>query len=177
MLKRLIWFWQADRLGPDMLTTHPLLYFKKTSEWLCKKKFNAFGEGSEFRPHAFAISTSNIFIGKNVLIRPGTMLFADDTQSGQIFIEDDVEIGASVHFYVNNHDYRRIDIPIKYQGYFESKPIRVCCGAWIGACSVILPGVTIGRNAVVGAGSIVTRDVDPYTIAVGNPARKIKDIS
>ncbi len=176
MFKRLIWYWQTDRLGPDILTTHPLLFFKKTSEWICKKKFNDFGKGSEFRPYAYANCTFNISIGKNVIIRPNTMLFADETQNGKIIIEDDVSIGAGVHFYVNNHAFDRIDIPIKDQGYYESKPIRVCYGAWIGACCVILPGVTIGRNAVVGAGSIVTKDIEPYTVAVGNPAQKVKNI-
>ena len=176
MLKRLFWYWQADRLGPDMLTTHPLLFFKKLSWWLCKRKFKSFGEGSEFRPFAYAVSTSNISLEKNVIIRPGTMLFADNTESGYIIIEDDVEIGAGTHFYVNNHAFDRTDIPIKYQGYYPSKPIKVCSGAWIGANAVILCGVTIGRNAVVGAGSIVTKDVEPYTVVVGNPARKIKSI-
>jgi acetyltransferase-like isoleucine patch superfamily enzyme len=176
MIKRLLWYWCADRLGPDILTTHPLLYFKKTNRWVCKKKFNTFGEGSEFRPHAYAICTSNISIGKNIIIRPNTMLFADDTETGKICIEDDVEIGAGVHFYVNNHAFNRTDIPIKYQGYFKSESILIKSGAWVGACCVILPGVTIGRNAVVGAGSIVTRDVEPFTVAVGNPAKTIKNI-
>ena len=176
MLKRLLWHWQADRLGPDILITHSLLFFKRTNRWICKKKFRVFGEGSELRPHAYAVCASNISIGKNIIIRPNTMLFADDTETGQIHIEDDVEIGAGVHFYVNNHAFTNIDIPIKYQGYTPSKPIRICSEAWLGACCVILPGVTVGRHAVVGAGSIVTRDVEPFTVVAGNPAKKIKHI-
>jgi acetyltransferase-like isoleucine patch superfamily enzyme len=176
MLKRLLWYWRTERLGPDIPLTHVLLFFKKPGRWICEKKFGAFGPGSEFRPCAYAICTSNISIGKNVVIRPNTMLFADDTKTGQICIEDDVEIGAGVHFYVNNHAYDRSDIPIKYQGYFKSEPILICRGAWIGACCVILPGVTIGQNAVVGAGSIVTRDVEPFTVVAGNPAKIIKKI-
>lgn len=176
MLNRFIWYWKTDRLGPDMLTTHPLLFFKRSSQWICKRKFKVFGEGSEFRPYAYAISTSNISIGRNVIIRPSTMLFADDTEPGSIIIENDVEIGSGVHFYVNNHAFDRTDVPIKHQGYYPSRPIKVCDGAWIGANSIILLGVVIGRNAVVGAGSIVTKDVEPYTVVAGNPARKIKDI-
>jgi acetyltransferase-like isoleucine patch superfamily enzyme len=176
MIGRLIWYWRTDRLGPDMLSTHPLLFFKGPSRRLCLKKFKSFGEGSEFRPYAYAVSTSNISIGKNVIIRPGTMLFADDTATGQIIIEDDVEIGAGVHFYVNNHAFGRTDIPIKHQGYYPSQPVRVCSGAWIGACAIILLGVTIGKNAVVGAGAVVTKDVEPFTVVVGSPARKIRTI-
>lgn len=48
---------------------------------------------------------------------------------------------------------------------------------WIGAGSIILSGVTVGKGAVIGAGSVVTKDVEPYTIVVGNPARKIKDVT
>lgn len=104
------------------------------------------------------------------------MLFADDTESGYLVIENDVLIGAGVHFYVSNHAFDRTDLPIKYQGHYPSRPIKVCNGAWIGASSIILNGVTIGQNAVVGAGSIVTKDVEPYTVVAGNPAHKIKDI-
>jgi acetyltransferase-like isoleucine patch superfamily enzyme len=104
------------------------------------------------------------------------MLFADEMEEGNIVIEDDVAIGAGVHFYVNDHRFDRIDIPIKYQGYYPSAEIRVCKGAWIGANAIILLGVTIGENAVVGAGSIVTMDVKPFTVVAGNPARLIKTI-
>ena len=176
MIGRLNWYWQADRLGPDMLSTHFLLYFKKTARWICKKKFKRFGSGSEFRPYALANCTFNISIGRNVFIHPGTMLYADDTQEGQIIIEDDVGIGSGVHIYVNNHRYDKVGIPIKYQGYYPSKPVKVCRGAWLGACAVLLPGVTIGQNSVVGAGAIVTKDVPPYTIVAGNPAKKTKDL-
>ena len=55
-------------------------------------------------------------------------------------------------------------------------PVRICEGAWIGARSIILKGVTIGAGAVVGMGSVVTHDVPPRTIVAGNPARVIREI-
>jgi acetyltransferase-like isoleucine patch superfamily enzyme len=58
----------------------------------------------------------------------------------------------------------------------EMAPIRICEGAWIGARSIILKGVTIGAGAVVGMGSIVTKDVPPRTVVAGNPARVIREI-
>jgi acetyltransferase-like isoleucine patch superfamily enzyme len=58
----------------------------------------------------------------------------------------------------------------------EMAPIRICQGAWIGARSIILKGVTIGAGAVVGMGSVVTRDVPPRTVVAGNPARPIREI-
>lgn len=58
----------------------------------------------------------------------------------------------------------------------EEKPVRIEDDAWIGAHSIILPGVTIGAAAVVGAGSVVTKDVEPYTVVAGNPAKFVKKI-
>ena len=176
MLKRLLWYITCDRLGPDIPLTHFLLFFPRLNHWICKKKFKHFGENSEFRPFAYAVCTSKISIGSNVTIRPGTMIFADDEDQGNVIIEDDVLISSGVHFYVNNHRYDDPSLPISEQGYYESKEIRIQKGAWIGANSIILLGVTIGRNAVVGAGSVVTKDVEAYSVVGGVPAKEIKKI-
>jgi len=178
MFKRLWWFWTCDRLGPDIPLTHFFLYFPKTARWICKKKFKSFGEGSQFRPFAYSHSPSKISIGKNVTIHPGTVLSGTslENESETITIEDDVAMGTGVHIYVSNHRYDITDIPIKHQGHYPVKPVRVCRGAWLGANVIILPGVTIGQNSVVGAGAIVTEDVEPFTVVAGNPARLIKNL-
>ena len=172
-------FWRhADRIGPDMLGTHWRLYFKTTMKAMCEQKFMAFGEGSDFRPGAYAECCSKISIGRGVVIRPGSYLFADPTEGGGgIIIEDYVLIGPGVHFYTNNHSFSDTTRPIADQGYPQPSAkdsINVKCGAWIGAGAIILPGVSIGKNSVIGAGSIVTRDVPSFSVAVGNPARVIK---
>ena len=70
------------------------------------RKFKYFGEGAEFRPGAYAEACSKISIGNNVVIRPGTFLFADPMDGGAgIVIEDQVLIGPSVHLYTNNHEF------------------------------------------------------------------------
>ena len=166
---------KADRIGPDLPFTHWRLYFRSTMVSLCKKKFGYFGEGADFRAGAYAIKCSHISIGKNVVIRPGTMLFANEYE--KITIEDNVLIGSGVHFYVGNHKFERIDIPIIEQGYSPSEGITIKEGSWIGANSIILPGVIIGKNSVVGAGSIVTKTVPDFSVVVGNPAKIIKKIS
>ena len=62
------------------------------------------------------------------------------------------------------------------QALLVCKPVHICRNAWIGAGATILPGVTVGKNAVVAAGAVVTKDVAPNTIVGGNPARLIKII-
>ncbi len=172
-------FWnKADRLWPDMFSTHMLLYFKKAGRRLCERKFKRFGKGAEFRPGAYAIGCSKISIGENVIIRPGAMLFSDPrTQGAEIIIENEVLIGSGVHMYVNNHRFDNPTIPISQQGHYAGKTIVVKKGSWIGANTIILPGVTIGENAVVGAGSVVTKNIPEKCVFGGNPAKLIKRIS
>jgi len=173
-------FWiSADRLGPDILGTHWRLYFPSTMRRLCHNKFRRFGQGAQFRPGAYAVACSKISIGDRVVIRPGTMLFADPREgtSGTINLEDDVLIGSAVHIYVNNHAFDSTSIPIIDQGHSAARAVTVERGAWIGACAVILPGVSIGRNAVVGAGAVVTRSVPPCCVAAGNPARVLRTLT
>ncbi|WP_312364794.1 DapH/DapD/GlmU-related protein [Sphingobacterium sp.] len=93
-----------------------------------------------------------------------------------IVIEDDVMIGSGVHIYVNNHKFDDITIPIIDQGYYPDLPVILKKGCWIGANTIILPGVTIGENSVVGAGSVVTKSIPKNVVAVGNPAKVLKSI-
>jgi acetyltransferase-like isoleucine patch superfamily enzyme len=174
-------FWvTADRLGPDMPLTHWRLHFKSSMTKLCDSKFKHFGKGAEFRPGAYAVACSNISIGRNVIIRPGSMLFANpDGIGGSITIEDDVLIGSGAQFYTNYHKFSDPTTPIYFQGYdevVESDSITIHRGAWIGANVVLLRGVTIGKNSVVAAGAVVTKSVPPCVVVAGVPARQIKII-
>jgi acetyltransferase-like isoleucine patch superfamily enzyme len=144
---------------------------------LCKRKFKEFADSAEFRPGAYAVGCSKIKIGKRVVIRPGIMLFAvSDTLDTAITIEDDVMMGCGVHIYTNNHKFDDPDIPLIDQGYYPDEAVVLKKGCWIGANAIILPGVIIGENSVVGAGSVVTKSIPDKVVAVGNPARVIKSI-
>ena len=165
----------SDRIGPDIPFTHWKLHFKSSMKKLCKRKFKSFGDGADFRPGAYAIHCSNISLGENVVVRPSTMMFADEF--AEIIVGNNVMIGAGVHFYVNNHKFDRRDIPLIEQGYYPSESILIGEGAWVGANSTILPGVEIGVNSVIGAGAIVTKSIPDFSIAVGNPAKVIKTLA
>lgn len=160
-----------------MYLTHWLLFFKPFRLWFQKRKIGGIGENSEIRPYATIIGTHNIFIGKNVIIPGGTTLCSDpDNTESTINIEDSVLFGPNVAIYSSTHKFNRIDIPIKDQGYTAAST-RLKEGCWIGINSVIMPGVTIGKNSVVGANSFVNKDVPDYSIVAGSPARIIKEIN
>ena len=86
---------------------------------------------------------------------------------GRIIIEDNVQIGPNTMIVTTNHDFTRREVVLH-------APVTIKKGAWIGGRSLILPGVTIGENAVVAGGAVVTKDVEPNTIVGGNPAKVIK---
>ena len=168
----------SDRLGPDCPFTHWKLYFKYSMLKLCKNKFKYFDDSAEFRAGAYAICCSKISIGKRVIIRPQTMIFADprDENLGRIFIEDNVMIGSGVHIYTSNHRYDGKDRDLIEQGSYDAQDVFLKEGCWIGANAIILPGVNIGKRSVVGAGSVVTKSIPDHVVVAGNPARIIKQI-
>ena len=113
-------------------------------------------------------------IGKNVFI--GLDVHIDDDHPSRVSIEDNVFITAEVFILThkrNINKYRKDrwigDCPIINSRVIIQK------GAHIGIRSIILPGVTIGKGAVIGAGSIVTKDIPPYTLAMGIPAKVVKE--
>ncbi len=94
---------------------------------------------------------------------------------GGITIGNDVFLAPLVQMLAVNHVYHDTTRPISLQG-ITCQGITVEDGAWIGGGAIILDGVRIGKNAVVGAGAVVTRDVPDYCVAVGNPARIVRDL-
>jgi acetyltransferase-like isoleucine patch superfamily enzyme len=109
----------------------------------------------------------NIKVGENVFIN-ACCRFQDQ---GGIEICDGALIGHNTTIATLNHDYR----PEKRQGLIP-KSVKIGKNVWIGSDCTILPGVEIGDGAIIGAGSVVTKSVPANIIAVGNPARVIKEI-
>ena len=123
------------------------------------------GENSMVMAPIAGAAFDHIKIGNNVFINSNSLLMA----RGGITIEDDVMLAANVQLLSNNHDEYDRQVLL-------CKPIHIKKGAWIGAGASILPGVTIGEYAIVGAGAIVTKDVGDYEVAVGVPAQVVKKL-
>lgn len=109
----------------------------------------------------------NIHIGKHVFINSGVML----TDLGGIYLDDHVLIGPNVTLASVNHQ-----LAPSQRRHLTLAPIHICENAWLGANVTVTPGVTIGANAVVAAGAVVTKDVPANTIVGGVPAKVIRTI-
>ena len=123
------------------------------------------GENSRVMAPISGAALDKLVIGDNVYINSNSLLMA----RGGITIEDDVMLAANVQLLSNNHDEYNRNVLL-------CKPIHIKKGAWIGAGATILPGVTIGEYAIVGASAVVTKDVGDYEVAVGVPAKIVKTL-
>lgn len=132
---------------------------------LLHKVFPNLGENCRIETPFSGVRTANVKFGRNVIVMPGCLMMS----AGGITIDDDVQIAANVQLISNNDD-------LENRHVITYKPVHICRSVWIGAGATILPGITIGENAVVGAGSVVTHDVEPNTIVAGNPAKLIRRI-
>lgn len=132
---------------------------------LCQTKTNFFHlEPSFWCDYGYNISFGDLFYANHNL----TILDAAKVTFG-----DSVFIGPNCGFYTSGHP---LDAPQRNEGLEYAKPINIGNNVWIGGNVVVLPGVTIGDHSVIGAGSIVTKDIPPHVLAFGNPCQVIKEI-
>lgn len=111
----------------------------------------------------------NIEIGENFYANHNLVIL----DANKVTFGDNVFIAPNCSFYTAGHP---LDAKTRNKGLEYAKPIKVGNDVWIGGNVVVLPGVTIGDNVVIGAGSIVTKDIPPNSVAVGNPCKVIKQI-
>lgn len=134
--------------------------------------FKQIGEGT-YISRDCVLTHSTISIGKNTFIGRGCVL---QSVHGEIEIGDNVMFGPGVHIHGGNHEFNHVGVLMKD---VTKKPgvdgkVVIEDDVWVGANALILKGVRIGGGSVVGAGSVVTKDIPPYSIVVGNPAKVIK---
>jgi acetyltransferase-like isoleucine patch superfamily enzyme len=93
---------------------------------------------------------------------------------GKVVIGNNVIFGPTVSIFSENHNFDNLDVPISQQGETR-KGVTIEDNVWVGASTIILDGVTVGTNSIIAAGSVVNKDVPPYTIVGGVPAKFLKD--
>lgn len=126
------------------------------------------------------------YVGNNVNIEKGAqitslMSVGDNSgvginakMHGKVTIGKNVMMGPDCIIYTINHAYDQIDKPMCEQGFSTMRPVTIGDDVWIGGRVIILPGLTIGNGAIIGAGAVVTKDVPPFAVVGGNPAKILK---
>ncbi len=149
--------------------TRPLEGEKRTK--LLKEMFAEIGEGCYIEPPLHANwGGHHVHFGKNIYANFNLTL-VDDTH---IYVGDYTMFGPNVTVATAGHP---IDPALREQGYQYNAPVRIGKNCWIGAGVIIVPGITIGDNVVVGAGSVVTKDLPSNVVAVGNPCRVLREVN
>lgn len=137
---------------------------------LLKQLFAEVGENCYIESPYFANwGGRNVHLGSNIYANAGLKL-VDDTH---IYIGDCTMLGPNVVIATAGHP---IDPTLRSKGMQYNLPVRIGRNCWLGAGVIVMPGITIGDNSVIGAGSVVTRDLPSGVIAVGNPCRVLREI-
>lgn len=132
--------------------------------------FNTFVMGNYSVIEDYAVINNAV---GDILIGNHTRIGVGDTIIGPVTIGNKVNLAQNVVISGLNHNFEDIEKAIAEQGVSTSNTV-ISSNVWIGANSVVLPGVHVGKHVVVGAGSVVTKDIPAYCLAVGNPARIVK---
>lgn len=120
-------------------------------------------------PGQECLTSPVVQIGDRCLIGKGSGIVGHFS----IIIGDDVWTGHHVYITDQNHGYTDLTRPISQQSQPE-RPVVIGNGSWLGHGTIVLPGVTIGEHVVIGANSVVTRDIPSYSVAVGSPAKVVR---
>lgn len=131
-------------------------------------QLRSLGANTRISDHVKILHPQNITIGSQTSVNNHIILDG----LGDICIGDYVLMGFEMIVLTSLWNFSDPDIPIKQQGH-STKPVTIGNDVWLGTRVIVLPGVTIGNGAVVGAGAVVTKDIPPYSIAVGVPAKVI----
>ena len=139
-------------------------------EQILKNLLAEIGENCYIEPPLHANWGKYTHFGNNVYANFNLTL-VDDTD---IFVGDNVMFGPNVIIATAGHP---VDPPLREKVAQFNIPVRIGKNVWIGAGAIVLPGVTIGDHSVLGAGSVVTKDIPPNVVAVGNPCRVLREIN
>jgi maltose O-acetyltransferase len=142
---------------------------EKERKDLLKELCGHFGDAAVVKPTLRCDYGFNISIGARTFINYDCILLDCNT----ITIGEEVQVAPGVQIYTAAHP---LDAAARRSGAEYALPVRIEDGVWLGGGSIVCPGVSIGCNTVVGAGSVVTKDLPPDVLAVGSPARIIRSL-
>lgn len=154
----------------------PKRLFGRVYRALVVRQFASYGKNFAFDVWTDSLPTPELtHVGNDVFFNRGVHL------SGHVHIHDNVMLGPHVSILAGNHLYGLKGKTVRHARMTLENPEKndvtvIEADAWIGANSTVLGGLTVGAGAVVGAASVVTKDIPPYTVAVGNPCRPIRRI-
>jgi maltose O-acetyltransferase len=131
--------------------------------------FGGIGEDTEIKPPLQCDYGFPISVGARSFVNYGAIVL----DCAPVTIGDEVQIATGVLLLTATHP---LDADTRRQDWESAAPISIEDGAWLGSGAIICPGVTIGENTVVGAGSVVTRDLPPGVLAAGNPCRVVREL-
>ncbi|MBA2697293.1 MAG: sugar O-acetyltransferase [Nocardioidaceae bacterium] len=132
--------------------------------------FGSVGDDVEVRSPVYVDYGSHVRIGTGVFLNYGCQL----ADVAQISIGDHCQVGPNVQFLTPVHP---LDAQRRKDRWETARPITIGANVWIGGGVIICPGVTVGDNSVIGAGSVVTKDIPSGVLAVGSPAKVVRDLS
>jgi maltose O-acetyltransferase len=158
---------RAQRLTHLINTSDPTDHDRRRA--LLTELLGAFGAGSEIRPPLQCDYGYQTFIGARSFANWGLILLDVAT----VTIGDDVQIGPNVQLLTATHP---LEPEPRRDKWEAAQPIVIGDNVWLGGGVIVCPGVTIGKDTVVGAGSVVTRDLPSGAVAVGSPARVIREL-
>jgi len=134
---------------------------------LVRQMLGSIGQNSIIEPPFHCVYGRNIYLGDHVYLN----ILCTILDCNEVRIGNHVMVGPGVQIYTAAH---LLQAEPRNQGWEEAIPVTVEDNVWLGGSAILLPGVRIGRNAVVGAGAVVTHDVPPNMVVAGNPARVIR---
>ena len=161
---------EAERQKTDaLLRLYNLTGAVPERQSILQQLLGQIGRDSIIEPPFYCVYGRNIHIGDCVYLN----VMCTILDCNEVHIGHHVMIGPSVQIYTAAH---ALEAKARIQGWEVAKPIVIEENVWLGGGAILLPGVTIGRNAVVGAGAVVSRSVPANTVVAGNPARVIREI-
>lgn len=153
---------QYNRLKPSQ---------QKEKQDILRKCFSEIGDNCYIETPFYANwGGKNVHFGSNVYANFNLTLIDD----GAIYVGDNVLLGPNVTLVTGTHP---IEASLRKDKAQYNRPVKLEANVWLGANVVVLPGVTIGENSIIGASSVVTKDIPSNVVAVGNPCRVIRDIT